>query len=421
MASVFKNALSQLDKAAKYLELDKDILDILRNPQRILQASLPVKMDDGSVKVFTAFRVQHNDARGPFKGGIRFHPKTNLDEVKALAFWMTIKTAVVGIPLGGGKGGVTVDPKKLSKAELERLSRAYIRAFKDFIGPKKDVPAPDVNTNPQIMAWMVDEYEQVTGQKNLGVITGKPLELGGSQGRTAATGLGGFFVFRQLAKKLKLKPKQTTVAIQGFGNVGYFLAKFLHEAGYKIVAVADSKGGIYDKRHQGMDPDHLLKQKQSKGFTNGCYCVGSVCDCKNYTLVKSDKILELPVDVVVPAALENAINKENAGRIKANIILEMANGGVTPEAEDKLLAKKKLVVPDVLINAGGVVVSYFEWVQNLQNYYWTEEEVNKKLDEIMSKAFADIWSLGGKLKVDLRTAAFVLAVKRIVGAIEKRV
>ncbi len=421
MASVFKNALSQLDKAAKYLELDKDILEILRNPQRILQASLPVKMDDGSVKVFTAFRVQHNDARGPFKGGIRFHPKTNLDEVKALAFWMAIKTAVVGIPMGGGKGGVTVDPKKLSKAELERLARAYIRTFKDFIGPQKDVPAPDVNTNPQIMAWMVDEYEQVTGQKNLGVITGKPLELGGSQGRTAATGLGGFFVFRQLAKKLKLKPKQTTVAIQGFGNVGYFLAKFLHEAGYKIVAVADSKGGIYDKRQLGMDPDHLLKQKQSKGFASGCYCVGSVCDCDNYQKVKSDKILELPVDVVVPAALENAINKENAGRIKAKIILELANGGVTPEAEEKLLAKNKLVVPDVLINAGGVVVSYFEWVQNLQNYYWTEEEVNEKLDEIMSRAFSEVWSLSNKLKIDLRTAAFVLAVKRIAGAIEKRV
>ncbi len=420
MPSVFKNALSQLDKAAKYLEIDKGVLEILKNPQRILQASLPVKMDDGSVRVFTAFRVQHSDARGPFKGGIRFHPRTNLDEVKALAFWMAIKTAVVGIPMGGGKGGITVDPKKLSRAELERLSRAYIRAFKDFIGPQKDVPAPDVNTNPQIMAWMVDEYNQLTGRKSPGVITGKPLELGGSQGRTAATGLGGFFVLRELAKKLKLKPKQTTVAIQGFGNVGYFLAKFLHQAGYKIVAIADSKGGIYDKRHQGMDPEHLLKQKQSKGFTNGCYCIGSVCDCENYTHINSDKLLELPVDVVVPAALENAINESNAGRIKAQVILEMANGGVTPKAEEKLLRKKKVVVPDVLINAGGVTVSYFEWVQNLQNYYWTEEEANKKLDEIMSKAFADIWSVGDKLQIDLRTAAFVLAVKRIAEAIKSK-
>lgn len=421
MASLFKNALTQLQTAAYYLETDNDVLAVLKAPQRVVQVSLPVKMDDGSVKVFQAFRVQYNDARGPFKGGIRFYPKTNLDEVKALAFWMAIKAAVVEIPLGGGKGGVAVDPKKLSRTELERLSRAYIRAFKDFVGPQKDIPAPDVNTNPQIMAWMIDEYEKIKGEKSPAVITGKPLELGGSKGRTEATGLGGFFVLEELAKKLKFKPKQTTVAVQGFGNVGYFIAKFLHRAGYQIVALSDSKGGIYDLKNRGMDPDNVMKTKKEKGMIDGCYCIGSVCDCENYKKITNEKLLELKVDILILAALENAIDKKNAGRIKAQIVLEMANGGVTPEAEEKLLRKKKVVVPDVLANAGGVTVSYFEWVQNVQNYYWEEAEVNKKLKKIMATAFSKVWQNSEELKTSLRTAAFVLAVKRIIGAIEKRI
>jgi len=402
MANIFKNALKQLEEANKYLDLDQGILEQLKKPKRLLQFSLPVKMDDGGTKVFAGFRVQYNDARGPFKGGIRFHTQTDLNEVKALAFWMSVKTAVVGIPMGGGKGGVTVDPKKLSRGELERLARAYVRALKDFIGPEIDVPAPDVNTNPQIMAWMVDEFSQLKGFNQLGVITGKPLALGGSKGRTEATGLGGFQVFSELAKKLKLKPKSTTVAIQGFGNVGYYLAEFLYKAGYKIVAVSDSKGGIYAKNGNSMNPKHLMNTKKSQGFAAGFYCIGSVCDGENYEAISNEKLLQLPVDVLVPSALENAINEKNAGRVKAKIILEMANGGVTPEAEKKLRRRKKIVVPDVLANAGGVTVSYFEWLQNKQNYYWTAKEVNDKL------------------QVDLRTAAFVLGIQRIADSMKVR-
>ncbi len=420
MANLFKNALTQLENIKGYLDIPVDILEQLKQPQRILEAAIPVRMDNGSIKVFTGYRVQYNNARGPFKGGIRFHPQTDLNEVKALSFWMAIKTAVVNIPLGGGKGGVTVDPKKLSISELEKLSRGYIRAFKDFIGPTLDVPAPDVNTNPQIMAWMADEYNQLKGSGNLGVVTGKPLSLGGSLGRTEATGLGGYYIFSALAKKLKLNPTKTTVAVQGFGNVGYYIAKFLHQAGWRVVAVADSQGGIYDKKLRGMNPDHLLKQKMEKGFNDGCYCVGSVCDCENYSSISNQKILELPVDVIIPAALENAITEKNVGKIKANIILEMANGGITPLAENKLLKKKKIIVPDVLANAGGVTVSYFEWLQNQQNYYWTEKEVNQKLSDVMQQAFNEVWQIKEKKSVDLRTAAFVLAVQRIVDSMKIR-
>lgn len=420
MANLFKNALTQLENIKGYLDIPVDILEQLKQPQRILEAAIPVRMDNGSIKVFTGYRVQYNNARGPFKGGIRFHPQTDLNEVKALSFWMAIKTAVVNIPLGGGKGGVTVDPKKLSISELEKLSRGYIRVFKDFIGPTLDVPAPDVNTNPQIMAWMADEYNQLKGSGNLGVVTGKPLSLGGSLGRTEATGLGGYYIFSALAKKLKLNPTKTTVAVQGFGNVGYYIAKFLHQAGWRVVAVADSQGGIYDKKLRGMNPDHLLKQKMEKGFNDGCYCVGSVCDCENYSSISNQKILELPVDVIIPAALENAITEKNVGKIKANIILEMANGGITPLAENKLLKKKKIIVPDVLANAGGVTVSYFEWLQNQQNYYWTEKEVNQKLSDVMQQAFNEVWQIKEKKSVDLRTAAFVLAVQRIVDSMKIR-
>lgn len=420
MANVFKNAMEQLENSLEFLDVDQGIVKLLKQPQRVLEFSLPVKMDDGSLKVFTGYRVQYNNARGPFKGGIRFHPGVNLNEVKALSFWMAIKTAVVGIPLGGGKGGVIVDPKKLSQGELERLSRAYMRVLADFVGPKKDIPAPDVNTNAQIMAWMLDEYENIKGKKEPAVITGKPLDLGGSKGRTAATGLGGFFAFQELAAKLKLKPDKTRVAIQGFGNVGFYIAKFLHEAGYKIVAVSDSKGGIYAKNGKAMDPEHLLGTKKSHGFAAGCYCRGSVCDCDNFTAISNDKLLELPVDVLVPAALENVITSKNAGRIKADIILELANGAVSPEADKKLFKKGKIVVPDVLANAGGVTVSYFEAVQNIQNYYWEEEEVNEKLKKIMIKSFTEVWDLARELKVDMRTAAFMLAVRRLVQATDLR-
>ncbi len=409
MANAFNNALKQLDKAVSLLDLKEGAVEALKKPKRVLQFSLPVKMDDGKLKVFEAYRVQYNDARGPFKGGIRFHQQVNLSEVKALAFWMAIKTATVGIPMGGGKGGVVVNPKKLSPAELERLSRAYMRAIADFVGPEIDVPAPDVNTNPQIMAWMMDEYEKIKGGHYPGVITGKPLELGGSAGRGTATAQGGFYVLSELLGKLKSGRKKLTLAIQGFGNAGSVFADLADQAGLKVVAVSDSQGGIYNE--QGLELDKVKEHKKQ---------TGSVVDFEGAKKVTNQKLLELPVDILVPAALENQITKDNAGRIKAQIILELANGPITPEADEKLFKKGKIVVPDVLANAGGVTVSYFEWVQNRQQYYWTEQEVLAKLKPIMVKAFNEVWQTGQEMKVDLRTAAFVLAIKRIVEAMELR-
>ncbi len=416
----FNNALEQLKKAAELVELNKNIWERIKKPDNVLQVSLPVKLDNGEWEVFEGYRVQYNNSRGPYKGGIRFHPKTDLNEVKALAFWMTIKCAVVGIPYGGAKGGITVDPKKLSVGELERLTRAFTQKLVGFIGSEKDIPAPDVNTNSQIMAWMADEYSKIKGYNVPGVVTGKPLEFGGSLGRNEATGLGGFFVFEQLAKRLKLNSKKTTVAIQGFGNVGCNLAVFLHRAGYKIVAVSDSQGGILNKNGEEMDPEEIMKAKKQKGQIDGCYCRGTVCDCLNFAKIDNEKLLQLPVDVLVPAALEGAIHEKNAGKVKAKIILEMANGGVTPGAEEKLNKKGITVVPDVLANAGGVVVSYFEWVQNLQNYYWTLEEVNEKLKKIMDEAFEEVWQKKEKYQTNLRMGAFALALERIERAMRVR-
>lgn len=416
----FANALLQLKKAAQAIKLDPNIYELLKTPQRILQFSLPVKMDNGKIQVFEGYRVQYNNARGPYKGGIRYHSQVNLNEVKALAALMTWKCAVVNIPLGGGKGGIKVDPKKLSQGELERLTRAYARAVKDFIGPEKDIPAPDVNTNPMIMGWVMDEYSQLVGKPTPGVVTGKPLALGGSEGREAATGQGAFYLLEVLAKKLKLIPKKTKIVIQGFGNVGHHFARLAFKGGYKIIAVADSQGSIYDKRQNGLDPKHILNTKQGKGLASGCYCIGTVCDCANYKRVTTKQLLELPCDILVPAALENQITKANAGRIKAKVIFELANGPTTTEADEKLLRDKKILVPDILTNAGGVTVSYFEWLQNLQNVSWTEEEVNRKLQPIMVKAFNDIWQIKEKYNTDLRTAAYILAVGRVVESVKAR-
>jgi glutamate dehydrogenase (NADP+) len=420
MTNPFNNALYQLTKAAELMDLDKKVFSRLKKPDNILEVSVPVKMDDNKVKVFEGYRVQYNNVRGPYKGGIRFHPKTNLSEVKALAFWMVIKCSLVGIPMGGAKGGITVDPKKLSLRELEEMTRVFTRRLKDYIGPDKDIPAPDVYTNPQIMSWMMDEYSKIKGQNVPGVVTGKPIELGGSQGRTKATGLGGFYVIQELAKKMKLNPKKTKIAIQGFGNVGYYLAELLYRAGYKIVALSDSKGGILDKNGKGMDPKNVIKTKEQEGKISGCYCIGTVCDCQNYKQITNVQLLVSGVDILIPSALENAINEKNAGQVKAKIIVEMANGGVTPEAEEKLLKKGKVVIPDVLANAGGVTVSYFEWVQNLQNYYWTLNEVNLKLKKIMIDAFNQVWKTKEKHETDIRQAAFVVALKRIEEAIRLR-
>jgi len=407
--SVFANALKQLKQAASYAKIPSAIIEQLKKPERILQFSFPVTMDNSEVRVFEGYRVQYSSARGPYKGGLRYHPQTNLDEVKALAFWMAVKCAVVGIPLGGAKGGITVDPKKLSEAELEKLTRAFTRKLVPFIGPEQDVPAPDVNTTPQIMAWVRDEYERVVGKKVPGVVTGKPLNFGGSQGRTPATAQGGMYVLEELIGKLKLKTKQITVAVQGMGNVGGIMAQLLHQAGYHVVAMSDSKGGIYNPK--GLDVPAVERFKKQ---------TGSLKNFPGAKPVTNAQLLELPVTILIPAALENQITGKNAGRIKAKVVFELANGPTTPEADVKLAKRKVIVVPDVLANAGGVTVSYFELVQNIQQYYWNEREVIAKLKPIMVTAFRQIWQRVEQLKVPLRTAAYVIALERIGQAIEAR-
>ncbi|MFC1711665.1 Glu/Leu/Phe/Val dehydrogenase [Patescibacteria group bacterium] len=429
MSNPYKNAISQLEQVAKVLKLDKKTVEKLKFPKNLVKADLKVKMDNGKIKTFKAFRSQHNDIKGPFKGGIRFHPQVSEDEVKALSMWMTWKCSVVGIPYGGGKGGVICDPKKLSQSEIERVSRAYMQAIAPHIGPWVDVPAPDVNTNPQIMAWMLDEYIKIqekklkTSWKNTGVnpaatITGKPIELGGSQGRTEATGQGGVYVLKELALKKGWKPGKTTIAIQGYGNVGYWFAKLAHELGFKIVAVSDSQGGIYVE--SGLDPDKTLFCKQKTGTVAKCACKDSKCKEKYGKKITNKEILELKVDVLVPSALENVITKENVSKIKAKAVIEMANGPVTPEADKVLHQKGIITIPDILANAGGVTVSYFEWVQNLQGYYWEKEEVLERLEKIMITAFSEFWNKFSKLKTTPRIATYAVAVDRVVTAMKIR-
>ncbi|MEK7624720.1 MAG: Glu/Leu/Phe/Val dehydrogenase [Patescibacteria group bacterium] len=401
MPTAFENAMEQLHKAGKLLKLNPNILCQLESPQRLLKVSIPVKMDNGKVRVFTGFRSQYNDARGPFKGGIRYHPDVNEDEVKALSFWMAIKCATVGIPLGGGKGGIIVNPKELSTGELERLSRGYIDQIYKYLGATQDVPAPDVYTTPQIMSWMLDEFEKLVGHNEPGVITGKPLSLGGSAGRGIATAQGGVYVLEKTLQKMGKNIRGTKVAIQGFGNAGATMAKLLHQLGMKIVAISDSKTGIYNAR--GINPLQAEERKNKYG----------TLPMKGNKKITNAELLELNVDVLVPAALENQITAENAAKINAKIIIELANGPTTPEADLILFKKGIVLVPDVLANAGGVTVSYFEQVQNAANYYWTEREALEKLKLIMDSAFESVWETKVKFKTDLRTAAFVLAIKRI--------
>lgn len=404
----YKSAMQQLEHAASVLKLDKEILEKLRHPDRVLNVSVPVRMDNGEVKIFEGYRVQYNDARGPYKGGLRFHPQVSMDEVKALAFWMSIKNAVVGVPYGGGKGGITVDPKKLSKAELERLSRRFAQKIAQNIGPHIDVPAPDVNTTPEIMAWMVDEYSKIVGKFTPAVITGKPLSMGGSQGREEATGFGGIVVLKEILKVRK--KKNPTVAVQGFGNVGYHFAQLAQAANMKVVAVSDSKGGIYTPK--GLDVKKVQEWKKQMGQVKGYPGTAEV---------SNEKLLELPVDVLVPAALENVIDKNNAKRIKASIIMELANGPTSSEADPVLSRKKIIVIPDVLANSGGVATSYLEWTQNLSGYYWSKKEVLRKLEEYMIQATADVLKTCQEYGVaDLRTGAFILAIKRIAEATKSR-
>ncbi len=406
----FKIAQEQLDRAAKIMGLDPQIHQFLREPMRVLEVTIPVKMDDGTTKVFKGFRVQYNDARGPTKGGIRYHPQETLDTVKALAAWMTWKTAVVDLPYGGAKGGIICDPKNMSKGELERLSRGYIRAIGRFIGPERDIPAPDVYTTPEIMAWMMDEYSKIVGYNAPGVITGKPIEVGGSLGRGDATAKGGMYVLREAAKKIKLDLSKATVAIQGFGNAGQYAHKLVTEMfGSKVVAVSDSKGGIYNPA--GLKFEEVLKHKEK---------TGSVINFPGAKNITNEELLELNVDVLIPAALENQITEKNADKIKAKIVLELANGPTTPEADIILYKKGILDLPDFLANAGGVTVSYFEWVQNINGYYWTAEEVYEKLDKKMTKAFWDVMEMQEKYKVCPRTAAYIVSIKRVADAVKAR-
>lgn len=415
MNNPFQNALTQLDKAAKVMNLNAATKAILSAPKRLLTVSIPVKMDSGEIKVFTGYRSQYNDALGPFKGGIRYHWNVTEDEVKALSFWMTMKCAVAGLPLGGGKGGIIVNPKELSEGELERLSRGYIRALYKYVGPTQDVPAPDVYTNGQIMSWMLDEYEKLVGEKAPGMITGKPLALGGSRGRDKATAQGGVFVLLEAVKKMGLTPSETTVAIQGYGNAGAHMAELLHAAGFKIVAATDSQGGVRTAVGS-LDPKYLSEHKERKGSL----VTMAKEDSLSFYEITNEQLLEMEVDILVPAALENQITVANADKVKAKLIVELANGPTTPEADEILFKKNVVVVPDVLANSGGVTVSYFEQVQNASNYYWTDEEVMVKLQKIMVTAFGEVWATKEKYSVDMRTAAFVSALGRVSAAMEAR-
>ena len=405
----FKIAQEQLDMAAKLLKLDPAVHSVLREPKRVLEVTFPVRMDNGQVKTFKGFRVQYNDARGPCKGGIRFHPQETLDTVKALAAWMTWKTACVGIPLGGGKGGVICNPKEMSRAELERLSRGYIDAIGMIIGPELDIPAPDVYTDPQIMAWMMDEFAKIRGYNAPGVITGKPIPLGGSQGRGDATARGAVYTIREATKKLNIPLKDATVAVQGYGNAGSYAAILLKEMGARVIAVSDSKGGIlYEK---GLDPQAVLQHKHK---------TGSVVGYAGAKEITNESLLEEQCDILCPAALENVVTGKNAPRVRAKIVAEVANGPTTPEADEILFKNKVFDIPDFLCNAGGVTVSYFEWVQNTYGLYWPVEEIHDRLDKIMTKAFNDVYDMHLKHNVNMRMAAYILAVQRVAEAMKLR-
>ncbi len=405
MQDPFSNAMAQLDKVAKIKNFDNDIIARLRQPNRDIKVSIPVVMDDGTLKIYEGYRVEYNNVLGPYKGGIRYHASTNISEVKALAFWMSLKCAVIGIPMGGGKGGITVNPKVLSKTELEKLSRGWVQKLSDIIGPRKDVPAPDVNTTGEIMAWMADEYEKITGDKTGAVITGKPIENGGSLGRDTATAQGGFFAFEALKEQLGLN-KKCNVAIQGFGNAGANAAEIWQSAGHNIVAVSDSKSGVYNP--DGLDVEKLMQFKKDSGAVSGFI--------QNGVAVKSisnEELLETDCDLLIPAAFENVITEENADKIKARVILELANGPITSAADLILFNKNIVVIPDVLANSGGVAVSYFEWDQNLKNEHWTHDEVFEKLQPMMAESANKVFETAKNSNTDLRMGAFILAIERI--------
>jgi len=406
----YQTAVQQLDDASKLIKLDDGMRQILANPKRVLTVSLPVKMDNNEIKVFTGFRSQHNDARGPYKGGIRYHPQVSIDEVKALSMWMTWKCAVADIPYGGGKGGIICNPKEMSEDELERLTRRYAYAISDIIGPRTDIPAPDVYTGGKEMAWIMDTYSALKGNfMQPEIITGKPLAIGGSLGRTEATGRGLSFTVREAAKRLKINMNTATVVVQGFGNAGQYSAQFLEEQGAKVIAVSDSNGGVSNK--DGIQVGALRKHKEKKG---------SVVGFPGTRPISNEDLVEMECTILVPAALENQITSKNAGKIKAKIVAEAANGPTTPDADDILYKNGIMVIPDILANGGGVTVSYFEWLQNLRREYWKEDEVNQRLDRNISKAFSDVYETHDQYTVNMRKASTLLAIKRVVEATKIR-
>ena len=405
----YVTALAQFDAAADYLGLDDSTRQYLRNNRRELLVRLPVRMDDGSIGVFWGCRVQHSWVRGPSKGGIRYHPLVSLDEVRALAMWMTWKCAVVNIPYGGAKGGVVVDPKKLSSRELESLTRRYAIAIGPVIGPDQDVPAPDVGTTPQTMAWIMDVYGSMRRSWTPAVVTGKPISVGGTVGRDSATGAGIMHVVQEAARRNRLTPADTTVAVQGFGNAGQWSARLLTNLGYQVVAVSDTSGGLHNGH--GLDIEAAITQKLESG---------RVTDHKNGDRITNEELLTLPVDILVPAAFENQITTANASDVKAKIIAEAANGPTTPEADQILNDAGRLVIPDILASAGGVVVSYFEWAQNRSGLYWTEEEVSSRLDQIMTRSYGEVAAISENEKLTMREAATVLGIRRVVEATEMR-
>jgi glutamate dehydrogenase/leucine dehydrogenase len=418
---MLETAQDLIKKTAKSLGLDDSIIKRLIEPEMVHEFSIPIKKDDGMLEVYKGFRIQHNSALGPYKGGIRFHQSVSREEVQALATLMSIKCAVAALPYGGGKGGIIVDPKTLSATELEKISRGFAAKIAPFIGPDIDIPAPDVNTNPQIMSWMLDEYEKIVGKKSPATFTGKPVNKGGSLGRAEATGRGGVIVLKALLNELNQKSLDSyTLAVQGFGNVGYYFSEIAAKEGLKITAVSDSKGAIALKNNSNamsFDISLVMKCKKEKGSLAGCYCSGGVCDTKVGRVISNEELLELSVDILVPSALENVIHKGNMDKIKAKIIVEMANGPITEEAYEYLTKKGVIIIPDVLANAGGVTVSYLEWVQGRQGYWWSEEEVNKKLETIMINAFKPIWNKSQKKRIPMKQAAFEVAIERIVAGL----
>lgn len=418
MDSLLSDAEQRLQQALKYVRLSDDAIESLKYPKASLTVSIPVRMDDGSLKVFQGYRVRYDDSRGPGKGGVRYHPNVTLDEVQSLAFWMTFKCAALNLPFGGAKGGITVNPKTLSRLELERLSRGYIDAIADFIGPDIDSLAPDVYTNAMVMGWMMDQYSIIKRQNMPGVVTGKPISMGGSLGREAATAMGAFFAIEAILPKFDMRPEDTTVAVQGFGNAGATVAELMFRAGYRVVAVSDSKGAIYSE--QGLDIPSIRQIKNATRAIKAVYCEGSVCSVTPHDVVTNDELLKLDVDILLPSALENQITEANANDVRAKLIFELANGPTTSTADAILEQKGIYVFPDILVNAGGVTVSYFEWVQNRNGMYWSLGEVNQSLKRKMVEETEQVWSIAQQYSVSMRTAAYIHALHRLGEAIDAK-